>query len=328
VDAAPSGALVILKKVHHAEEDTFSFLEFGSISRTKGKKDVYDYRTDQEAYDWFMLGRYSRDLVSYLELTERISELSLEELSDSLLARIHHSSDFRLNLAKLAAINVVQQPTFFEFGQTLFGCIEGMGFCRSLLHQCAFKNDIVALEEVDWRGYDTSEFFNCLAKIMHKNYSLSTTNKLESLEITGGVAFAKGVTLLYALQELKDLDAWSQRCELAVFDYSFALGAPEVTAIGTGKEVTYLSLDDFLSIYDPNRRPFLVRGNSRVDEQRHRVFIEGVWGHESRCHEFVELEKQYWDALGPGCKRLSEIEGDERSTWTEFSEYVHRLKLN
>ena len=55
-------------------------------------------------------------LVSYLELPEKVSELSLEELSESLLARVHHPSDFRLNLAKLAAINVVQQPMFFEFG--------------------------------------------------------------------------------------------------------------------------------------------------------------------------------------------------------------------
>ena len=259
-DAPPSSVLITLKKVHHAEDDTFSFLEFGSISRVKGKKYVYDYRTDQKAYDWFMVARYSSDLVSYLELTEKVSELSLEVLSESLLSRVHHSNDFRLNLAKLAAINVVQQSTFFELGQTLFGCIEGMGFCKSLLHQCGFKGDIIDLGEVDWRGYDTSEFFNRLAKMMHKDYSLSTTSKSGAFEITGGAAFAKGVTLLYALHQPEDLDTWYQRSELAVFDYSFALGAPEVTAIGTGKPVTYLTLSDFLEIYDPSRRPLSCSG--------------------------------------------------------------------
>ena len=248
--ASPSGAIVTLEKIHHAEDDTFSFLEFGSISRAKGKKSVYDYRTDQEAYDWFMHARYSRDLVSYLELTELASELSLEELSESLLARVHHPNDFRLNLAKLAAINVVQQPLFFEVGQTLFGCIEGMELCKSLLHQCAFKSDIIDLEEVDWRGYDTSEFFNRLAKVMHQSYSLSTTSDLGTLDMTGGVAFAKGVSLLYALHELKDIDVLFQNSELSIFDYSFSLGAPEVTTIGTGKKVTYLALSDFLEGVD------------------------------------------------------------------------------
>ena len=72
-------------------------------------------------------------------------------------------------------------PCFSSLGQTLFGCIEGMEFCKSLLHQCAFKSNLIDLEEVDWCGYNTSEFFNRIAKAMHKNYSLSTTNNLETL---------------------------------------------------------------------------------------------------------------------------------------------------
>ena len=131
--AAPSGELMTLKKVHHIKDDTFSFLEFGSISREKGKKYVYDYRTDQEAHDWFMHARYSSDLVSYWKLTQKIGEMSLEELSESFLARAHHSNDFRLNLAKLAAINVVQKPTFFEFGQTLYWMYRGHGVLQVVI---------------------------------------------------------------------------------------------------------------------------------------------------------------------------------------------------
>lgn len=315
-----------MKKTHDAQDDTFSFLEFGAISRAAGTKQVYDFRSDQDAYDWFMHARYSQDLVTYLEIMDLLDQEPIEAIIERLREKVHHANDFRLNLAKLAAVNATREASFFEFGQTLFGCIDGMAFCKALLSKLTSEGGGRDLPSIAWTGYDTSEFFNRLAGLMHQSYEVMTSSDFEKLEIDGGVAFAKGVTLLYAIDSLSDFNNWFGGAELTLFDYSFALGPSEITTIGTGKEVTHLSLDDFMKTYNPNIKPLFVRGNSGVHYEKNRLFVEGVWGASEACGRYIELEKCYWNGLGDKALKLTDIDLVAQETWTELSEFITRLE--
>ena len=89
----------------------YSFLEFGSIDLKSGKKEVYDFKLQQTAYDWFMLGRYSQDLLVYSSLIEGLkqkSQISLEPY----FKKIHHKEDLHLNFLKFVSMEIEDQPVY------------------------------------------------------------------------------------------------------------------------------------------------------------------------------------------------------------------------
>ncbi len=53
------------KYYRNEKETAISYVEFGSIDLLLGKKNVWDFRLHDKAYDWLMLSRYANDLVTY-----------------------------------------------------------------------------------------------------------------------------------------------------------------------------------------------------------------------------------------------------------------------
>jgi len=315
------------------EQPAFSYLEFGSIDMQKGKKHVWDFRLHQQAYDWLMHARYSNDLITYMKLRERIGMASLSEIAEEYREGIHHPDDFLVNFGKLCALAVMSgasgKATFFELGQTIFGCIEGMEFCQEVIRAMDLDFPYLSLEKVRWRGVDISDFFNRLAVLMHAGYDVETSDSVQKAELAADVFFAKGVTLLYAIREPSQLCDTLNYGKLSLFDYSFAMDGSQDMTLGTGKQIVYLAYDDCKKhLEESGKQLYVRRSRSNYDASNNRIFIDGVYGDEWNCRKYIELDTlirtavEAQNAAGGYSTVLFNNSSFGVSDWAHLSDYV------
>ncbi len=285
-----------------SDQPAFSYLEFGSIDLNKGGKHVWDFRLHQQAYDWFMHARYSNDLITYVSLCERVGSATPLEITDAYRSGVHHPDDFAVNFGKLCAVAVMRRrsnkASFFELGQTLFGCIEGMEFCQKIIGSLDLDFPYFPLDKIQWQGVDISGFFNRLAVLMHARYDVKTSDVMPKSDLPLDVFFAKGVTLLYALREPSQLLEMLNSGKIALFDYSFAMDGPQEMTLGTGKQIVYLAYEDCEKLLKETGKQLLVRrSRSNYDTSNKRLFVEGVFGDEQILREYIELEARIRTAV-------------------------------
>ena len=326
------------------ESKTISYLEFGSIDLSSNRKDVWDFRLHEKAYDWLMCARYANDMVTYIDMKEKIDKLSVPELARLYRAGVHHRGDISVNIGKLNAIAVSKNTaeknknlSFYELGQTLFGCIEGMEFCLEFLKQTGVGFPSLDLKKVDWYGVDISHLFNRLAVILHQQYTIKTTDNMSRLPSLLNVFFAKGVTMLYAVRNIDQLLDILNKADLGVFDYSFSMKGEQETTIGTGKHVKYLDFNSFYRKCSRSDKKIYVRQNkSRYDTATNRVFLDCVCGEEKLCRDFTSLDTKVRKGLVSKISRekgesllpdLLDMAPGEKLEWVEVEEFVKSLKL-
>jgi hypothetical protein len=275
--------------------NAFSYLEFGSIDLDKGQKQVWDFRMHQQAYDWLMHARYSNDLMTYLKLGERVGSAPPGEIAAAYRAGIHHPEDFLSHFGKLCALAALDgrasRASFFELGQTLFGCIEGMAFCRKILRSLNLDFKAASLKKVRWIGVDISDFFNRFAVLLHPGYDVRTSGRVAPSDIPADVFFAKGVTLLYALRTASQLADMMDYGRICLFDYSFAMDSPQEMILGTGKPVVYLSYGDCRrALRERGKELWVRRSRSHFDARNRRLFVTAAAGEAPLLERFMELE--------------------------------------
>ena len=161
---------------------SLTFLEFGSLDLSQGEKKIWDFRTDQEAYDFFMLARYMKDLMVFRKLSAeaRSGELGTEQFA--IYQKEVHTQDFYNSFSKLAALRVASRAreglakaSYLELGSTLFGCIDAMEFLQVALGYFDQEYRKVDLQtNVDFYGIDISDLLNQTAKAIHSNCSIHT----------------------------------------------------------------------------------------------------------------------------------------------------------
>jgi hypothetical protein len=303
------------------ETSSVSYLEFGAFDLKRSTKDVWDFRLHQKAYDWLMNARYANDLVTYLRLKEMLESDAYSTLAALYAEEMHHPNDASLNLSKLCALAALQDgaegrpASFWELGQTLFGCIEGMSFCQALLQRLSVDMPSVNLHEAMWYGLDISDFFNRLSRLMHADYKVTTTTTTDAIPDGVDVFFAKGVTLLYACPQVDRLLALMQRARCSLFDYSFALGGAQTSKIGTGKTVTYLDYEEVAVEVERAGFAFHVRCNrSSFDRETGRMFVECLVG-DSECVQRVQ-------SLDIGVREALAKEALSEPSLTEFKDFA------
>lgn len=198
-----------------------TYLDFG-LSQG-GRRTSYDYYEGQHAYDLFMGARYLHDLIAY-----RNGDVDA----------VYHPEDLRDNLRKYVALTTCAPGTsrlsYYEIGSSVFGVIDALSY----LDQTYKQLDTSA---ITWFGVDNSHFMNAMARYTHEDYDISLSETARVLSCD--VFFAKGVSLLYALDDESlfcDVLAGSR---LAIFDYTFSRGEKIRDVVGTGLPVTFLSLE-------------------------------------------------------------------------------------
>ena len=279
------------------QKNIITYLEFGEIDIIEGKKKVWNFQLHQKAYDWLMLGRYSNDLLNTMKMEKLLETGNMQETINLYNKEIHHEDEASLNLAKLIAVAVTNnnpvllKPSFYELGQTIFGCIEGMEFYKNLLSRVNIKLPAVNLKNVAWYGVDISELFNHLSITLHKNYNVVTMLMPESLPPKMDVFFAKGISILYVVRTVDELFTALRKGRLSVFDYSFSLEKEEDTTIGSGKTIRYLNYSNFLNeLKKAEEVMYVKKSNSKIIKDTNRIWLDCVFGEKSLCEEYIKLD--------------------------------------
>ena len=254
------------KAFYNEEKPTcFTFLEFGSVNTSSGKKEIWDFRLHQEAYDLFMLARYMKDIVECRTLAQRATQDSPEKILGEAHARIF-TKDLYNSISKLAALHIIARssPTqpieFVELGSTLMGCIDLMSLLQRV--GCAVDAAFSRLDltRIAYSGIDISDLLNRSAHTLYPEHLLKTFLSMAEYEARANVFFAKGVSLLYAIPTVSDFITHVTRHHLGVFDYSLSLGEEQYEHLGTGKRVTFLNAHEIVKEmhrHDPEKRMYI-----------------------------------------------------------------------
>jgi hypothetical protein len=313
---------------------TITYLEFGEIDIAQGNKKVWDFRLHQKAYDWLMLGRYANDLAAYVEMDRHLAQDSLEAVFDLYNTEVHHPNDFATNFDKLVALSLIQQKqenvSFFELGQTIFGCIEGIVFCQNLLNRFKIPFRQIDIKATDWHGVDISELFNFLAAKLHQDLRIHTSTELAEGPKTSDIFFSKGITLLYAVKEIDELFELIAGSQLAIFDYSLTLGPPEVTTIGSGKSTNYLNFDEFIHTYQQNGKKLYVRKKiSKLDPENNRIWLDCLYAEDDICKNFITCHDETGDQLLENLDHFSKAdrftENMKDNQWISMEDFLQGL---
>jgi hypothetical protein len=318
------------------ESPAITYLEFGEIDLVKGKKKVWEFQLHQKAYDWLMLSRYANDLQAFISMGEKLPQDALSEVIDIYNREVHHSDEASLHLAKIIALDVTRKEagvqSFYELGQTIFGCIEGAEFYQELLRHLNIYSPETDLKDVDWYGVDISEMFNKLSKTFHREYRIHTMLEPSGLPDRMDVFFSKGISLLYAVRNIAQLFETIRKGRCAVFDYSFNLGKEEDTTIGSGKTIRYLNFDDFMAeIGRHNERLYVKKKNSSYIPDTNRIWLDCLYSEESICRRFIELDTRIRKDLS---RKLSPVKGSERflhgdhdPEWLRIEDFMKTVQI-
>ena len=318
------------------DNSSVSYLEYGSINLSNSSKQVWDFRLHDKAYDWLMHARYSNDIYAYLKMNEFIGLNKLEESLDLYNLEIHHKDDGLVNLNKLIATitsnKYKKQKTlsFFELGQTLFGCIDGMEFSKNLLNHLEIDFNEINLKNIEWKGVDISDFFNRMSKVMHSNYNIETFNEISGIQSIPEIFFAKGVTLLYACDNILSLYEVIDKGRISLFDYSFSLDGEKKIVIGTGKQVRYLDINNFLKILPSKDKTFYInKNNSFLDEKNKRIWIDCIYAENDLADNFIlnehKIKKQLFKKLSNVKKAKRLLSNNDLSEWIPLDKFINSL---
>jgi hypothetical protein len=199
-----------------------TYLDFGMTKG--GKRTSYDYREDQPAYDLFMGARYLNDLIAYRE--GRVED-------------VYHPEDLRDNLRKYTALAVCRRQgerlAYHEIGSSVLGVIDALNYLDGRYKQ-------LDTTDIAWYGVDNSRFMNAMAAYTHEGYDVRLSEVVEP--VACDLFFAKGVSLLYAIDTEDLLCEVLKQSRIAVFDYTFSRKARISDVVGTGLPVTFLNLED------------------------------------------------------------------------------------
>lgn len=284
------------------KEQFHSCLEFGAVDLENQKKRIWDYKTGQDAYDWFMCARYLNDLLAYVEM-EKVLAGNNENLTESLnvfLEKVHHKDDLSLNLDKWIAllmsttrISGRRSPVFYELGSTLFGCIEGIQFIDNLM--LSYQLPLLHSNMVHWLGVDNSLYLNAAAQQLHQIHQVMLYDDFNEVDESTDVFFAKGVSLLYALENASDFNKLLASNEIALFDYSFANKCDFTTTIGTGKVVNYITKEAFIEDL-PSGKVCFTRSD-KINHGEETSFYELLIGSEVTVAKFIAQQQETYKAL-------------------------------
>ena len=277
-----------MDKYYNTEKHkSLTYLEFGSINIEKGEKCVWDFRVNQDAYDLFMFARYSKELISYKRAVQLIKENKFEEFGECYLNDIH-TKDFLNTIFTWTAItylyeNVTQSPTFFELGSTIFGCIEAYEAWRS------FSNNGPLVTNVLYGGLEISSLLQEMGELLHPRYLISTYLNERDIPSDFSLFFAKGVSLLYAINKAEQLFDYLNRSSIAIFDYNFSLDTQKGKMLGTGKFVYHLDYASFRKLSKESRNKlYLRRSDAQIDIKGNLARCSFIWGEPSMVKDILQ----------------------------------------
>ncbi|MFB2829247.1 hypothetical protein ACE1BS_06385 [Aeromonas jandaei] len=311
----------------------FSYLEFGCVDPVSGARQVYDFRTHEKAYEWLMGARYANDIVAYNKMTAALSCRQFQSVENIFVGEIHHKDDLVFNCNKLIALELCH-GRFFELGQTLFGCIDGMHFLTELNALISAHDNKVSLTEIEWVGVDISTYFNVLAKMLHSSHNVSVYEDVNELPRHFNVFFAKGITLLYAIRSAEQLFRIMSKSDISIIDYSFSISSSIDTQIGTGKDVRYLSWPEFCIFYEKIQKEgkdIWVRDTAEIKKNTDLFYFEGIICNADISVMFIEKQLAWRNKLMSTFPQLFDVFIHDKSErywrWSRLADILSKNNI-
>lgn len=248
------------------------YLEFGY--QEGDKKVPYDIKEYQDAYDFFMVSRYFKDIIAYR--TGKVEN-------------IHHEEDVEDNLKKYAALSVCNdkphQLTFYEIGSSLMGVIDSLEYLNKQYKE-------IDVKEILFVGVDNSDMMNAGAEYLHEGYKLSVFKDIRILPCD--LFFAKGISLLYALEDEELLCDILKESRIAIFDYTFSKSPDSIKDFAvSGKPVTYLSIWKCKKLLEAKGKKLVLQPSKRkFKTPEDRVLYECVYGDEKVVDKYLDEIKK------------------------------------
>ena len=115
------------------------------------------------------------------------------------------------------------------------GGIEALNFLNSQYQELDTRG-------ITWHGVDNSSFMNAMARYTHEGYEMHLAETVSPVPCD--FFFAKGVSLLYAVNCEELLARVFEQSRIGVFDYTFTTEARIADVVGTGLPVTFLNLQE------------------------------------------------------------------------------------
>lgn len=226
-----------------------SYLEFGSIDLEKDEKRVWNYWQDQDAYDFYMFARYSRDLFAFRKFFNE-EEKTVETLNKYVVNSAHNKlMDY---LFKYAGMIVVKEKGIVcECGSSLYGWIDEGLACDFVYRRGRNADKIKSFHYI---GNDISELMNEGAANFHSDVKIDFLTKGTILEVVREIRkkfgkklslfYGLSVSVRYAVRDADDLIETAKSTELSLYNrLSMTYGNETLQAVyGTGKSVYIISL--------------------------------------------------------------------------------------
>lgn len=241
-----------------------NFISFGI---TKNKKNIAYETLTGNLYDYFMLGRYFKDIYNL----DKISNKKIPFKKNL----IHDTKDLKFNLINFLLILKFKNKNFYEFGFTIYEKIFYFKFFKFFLQ----KN--INLKKINFYGNEISEKFIFFCKNFYKGYNLKLFRKVKRKYLNNSVFFSKGVTLLYEKKNIQYLKYFIKYCDVGSFDISLY---PEKKTIllKTGYKLYYPSINDFVKILNESNKCFFYRNKKKI---RNKIYFEILFGNEKTANE-------------------------------------------
>ncbi len=284
-----------------SDNEGLTYLEFGGIDLKSSKKEIWDFKTDQDAYDLFMIARYAKEIVAYQDCKVALGEKNFDEFLTIYDTRIHTKDFFNtvITWVALGLLNKKNLPlSYYELGFTLFGCIDAYEACKVILPN-QFE-----VEEINFSGNEISYLMAELAAKLHSDYQVSYSLTGLNEDSNCGLFFSKGVTLLYALKKSEDLMGYLKSSKIGIFDYNFSLGAPQSQILGTGKKINYISLKEFKKMNESSGSNLYIRKSDLIiDKENNRMRCYCLWGEDYFIEEFLQETSKALTHISNTCSK-------------------------
>jgi len=234
--------------------ERISCLKFGSMDvKTNVIHGWGNTLWGQEAYDYYMLPRYTQDLLHFREILETTG-VNISMLSFKVGLTAH--KDFANLLLKYASVLHAQSRGYsegrlklFELGHTIFGLIDEILAVDKAINQ---ENASQYIEEGLFVGCEISDMMNRVSKAFHPNNKFELYLESKASDFLGqnpeyDIFYCFGITFQYALRTSQDLVDLCKRAKLSVLSrLQVSLGETEMVGMGTGKFGYNVSLSEFL----------------------------------------------------------------------------------
>lgn len=222
---------------YYGQKAATTYLEIYSAPTEGTDRVIHRQLKDQEAYDFWHLSLYFKELLEYRTLLERPT-LSLSDLP---------RKEKNLLLYLMLACDPGPRR-ILELGSSLFELIDGLEVVRQFVRLNNVDLPDLPIERMRYEGIEISELFRTAAPVLHPGYSIAVHPSAKAYEERVDVLYDRSVTN-YALESPAELADFLKCAKCGLLCVFFSLGET-FQSLRLGKTLTYFALEEFLDLVD------------------------------------------------------------------------------